>query len=66
VRKSGEPCASDDDCASGTCDGTTRTQCTDGRTCASAANCPFGGDETQNGLQNGPCNAVGVQGGSCR
>jgi len=66
VRKSGEPCASDDDCASGTCDGTTRTQCTDGRACASAANCPFGGDETQNGLQNGPCNPVGVQGGSCR
>ena len=65
-RASGEPCASDDDCASSACDGTPRMQCDDGRSCATAADCPFGGPDTGNGLQNGPCNTVGVQGGSCR
>ncbi len=66
VRKAGEPCASDADCASGSCAGTPRMQCDDGRSCATAADCPFGGPDTENGLQNGPCDTVGVQGGSCQ
>jgi hypothetical protein len=66
VRKAGEPCASDADCASGSCAGAARMQCDDGRVCATAANCPFGGPDTMNGLQNGPCNTVGVQGGTCQ
>jgi hypothetical protein len=66
VRKAGEPCASDYDCASGSCAGTPRLQCDDGRACATAADCPFGGPDTENGLQNGPCNTVGVQGGTCQ
>jgi hypothetical protein len=65
-RTTGQPCASNDDCASSACDGTPRMQCDDGRACATAADCPFGGPDTGNGLQNGPCNTVGVQGGSCR
>jgi hypothetical protein len=66
VRTSGQPCASDDDCASSTCDGTPRMQCDDGRACMTAAECPFGGPNTLNGLQQGPCNTVGIQGGTCR
>jgi hypothetical protein len=66
ARQSGQPCASDADCASAACDGTARMQCDDGRACSSAAQCPFGTPDTQNGLQNGPCNIVGVQGGTCR
>ncbi len=66
LRASGQPCAGDDDCASEHCAGTARMQCDDGRSCATAADCPFGGPDTQNGLQNGPCNTVGVQGGSCQ
>ena len=66
LRTSGEPCASNDDCASGTCTGPARMQCDDGRRCATAADCPFGGPDTQNPLQNGPCNKVGVQGGTCQ
>src|SRR5262249_13749440 len=64
-RTSGEPCASDDDCASSTCAGLERKQCDDGRTCATAADCPFiPGDA--NGLKNGPCTTVGIQGGTCQ
>jgi hypothetical protein len=66
ARKAGEPCASDADCASGSCAGTPRMQCDDGRSCATAADCPFGGSDTENGLENGPCNTVGVQGGTCQ
>jgi hypothetical protein len=66
ARTSGQPCASDDDCASSTCDGTPRSQCDDGRACTTAAECPFGGPDTLNGLQQGPCNIVGIQGGTCR
>jgi hypothetical protein len=62
----GAPCASDDDCASALCAGETRMQCSDGRACSTAANCPFGGPGTDNGLQNGPCDTVGVQGGICQ
>ncbi len=61
VRQAGEPCASDADCASSVCDGTERSQCDDGRACVTAAQCPFA-----DGLQNGPCTTVGVQGGTCR
>jgi len=66
TRAAGAPCATDDDCASALCAGDARMQCSDGRACASAANCPFGGPGTDNGLQNGPCDTVGVQGGSCQ
>jgi hypothetical protein len=66
VRKAGEPCASDDDCASASCAGSVRKQCDDGRSCATAADCPFGGTDTETGLQNGPCNTAGVQGGTCQ
>ena len=65
VRTAGQPCASNADCASGVCNGTPRSQCDDGRSCGTAADCPFG-DHGLNGLQNGPCNLVGVQGGTCQ
>ncbi|HEY5923243.1 MAG TPA: hypothetical protein VIV11_16300 [Kofleriaceae bacterium] len=61
VRQIGEPCVSHADCASGTCNGTERMQCDDGRACATAAQCPF-----KDGLKNGPCTTVGIQGGSCQ
>jgi hypothetical protein len=66
VRVTGEPCASNADCASDTCNGTPRSQCDDGRECATAADCPFGGTDTQDPLQQGPCTPVGIQGGSCQ
>lgn len=56
----GSGCGDNADCASGTCNGTSREQCdVDGRECATAADCPF------DGLQNTPCSTVGIQGGSC-
>jgi hypothetical protein len=58
--KRGEPCATDDDCASSSCRGAMRRQCLDGRSCATDANCPSDGN-----LLPGPCTTVGVQGGSC-
>jgi len=61
VRKAGEPCASHADCASSVCNGTERMQCEDGRECVTAAQCPF-----KEGLQNGPCTTVGIQGGICQ
>ena len=60
-RQSGEPCASDADCASSVCAGAERSQCGDGRACVTAAQCPF-----EDGLKNGPCSTVGIQGGSCQ
>jgi hypothetical protein len=60
-RQSGEACISNADCASGVCNGTARSQCDDGRSCASAAQCPFA-----EGLKNGPCTTVGIQGGLCQ
>ncbi len=66
LQVAGAPCASDDDCASSSCVGTVRSQCDDGRACATAADCPFDTEPNENGLQNGPCNTVGVQGGSCQ
>jgi hypothetical protein len=65
VQPHGAPCASNNDCASNTCHGSPRMQCDDGRACTSAADCPFGTSDTSNGLQNGPCSLVGIQGGSC-
>jgi hypothetical protein len=61
----GAPCASNDDCASDTCTGTPLRTCDDGRACTQAADCPFDTPDTSNGLQNGPCSLVGIQGGSC-
>jgi len=61
VRTTGEPCAQNADCKSGTCIATgVRMQCDDGRACATAADCPFVN------LQNGPCNLVGLEGGTCQ
>jgi len=54
------PCASDDDCASGVCNGTPRMQCQDGRACANDTNCPY------DGLAHTACTTVGIQGGSCQ
>jgi len=64
----GDPCATDDDCASSACSGTVRKQCNDGRSCATAATCPFGdgSPNTDNPFENGPCTTVGVQGGTCQ
>jgi hypothetical protein len=56
----GAPCATHQDCASGTCLGPARRQCSDGRACTTDATCPVGSD-----LVAGTCTAVGVQGGSC-
>ena len=61
VRQAGEPCASAADCASGACNGIERSQCDDGRECVTAAQCPF-----KEGLKNGPCTTVGIQGGICQ
>ncbi|MGE0396770.1 MAG: hypothetical protein AB7T06_08645 [Kofleriaceae bacterium] len=58
----GEPCAIDDDCTSGRCEGAQRKQCADGRGCASPESCPVEGDGT---LEPGACTLVGVLGGTC-
>jgi hypothetical protein len=61
ARQTGEPCATHADCASSVCLGEERTQCNDGRACVTAAQCPFA-----EGLKNGPCTTVGIQGGICQ
>jgi hypothetical protein len=66
ARAHGEPCTTDDDCASSACGGMSRSQCDDGRACATAATCPFGGNDVDSPLQNGPCTIVGIEGGSCQ
>lgn len=58
----GEPCASDDDCTSGRCEGDPRKECADGRSCASPETCPVVDDAT---LEPGACTLVGVLGGTC-
>lgn len=60
-RLSGEPCATDADCASGACDGAVRRACRDGRPCANPGDCPV-----ESGLTPGACTTVGVTGGSCQ
>jgi hypothetical protein len=65
MRGSGESCASDADCTSGTCAGTPRMQCDDGRACGNNADCPFG-TGSNGALANGACATVGVQGGACQ
>ncbi|MCW5806491.1 MAG: hypothetical protein KIT31_29270 [Deltaproteobacteria bacterium] len=57
----GEPCGTHADCASGTCRGPERKECSDGRPCASPANCPV-----TSGLAPGACTSVGIQGGTCQ
>jgi hypothetical protein len=56
------PCARDDDCTSGSCEGPERQQCLDGRGCGSPETCPVEHDGT---LEPGACNLVGVLGGTC-
>lgn len=56
----GEACGTDDDCASSRCDGAARSECSDGRSCASPASCPV-----ETGLVPGACTPVGIEGGSC-
>jgi len=58
-RASGEPCVTNNDCQSGQCDGTSLSTCWDGRSCATAADCPY------SELDQTTCTLVGVQGGSC-
>jgi hypothetical protein len=60
-RLSGEPCATDADCASGTCNGGVRRTCADGRPCDNPGDCPVEG-----GLEAGECTTVGVTGGTCQ
>jgi hypothetical protein len=57
----GSGCGTDDDCASGTCNGGPAHACDlDGRPCVNDFSCPAGTD-----LIPGTCNTVGVQGGVC-
>lgn len=61
LAQSGAACAANEDCASGVCNGSVRSECDgDGRECVTAAECPF------DGLQNRACNTVGIQGGTCQ
>lgn len=62
-RQPGEACAAAEDCASHVCDGAVRSECTDGRTCVTADDCPSVSDDK--GLHGGPCTAAGIQGGTC-
>jgi hypothetical protein len=58
--KPGEPCGLNADCASDGCMGTPRSECSDGRPCNDAGDCPV-----VSGLDPGHCTMVGIQGGSC-
>ena len=64
-RVSGEPCATDDDCANESCGGAIAKQCADGRACGNDVDCPFISAPDGDGLINGPCSVVGVEGGAC-
>ncbi|HEY4245006.1 MAG TPA: hypothetical protein VGM88_34560 [Kofleriaceae bacterium] len=58
---SGKPCAENEDCASGICDGTVTNRCDNsGRRCNNNADC-VGVDDSA-----GFCVTVGVEGGSCQ
>jgi hypothetical protein len=57
----GAGCGGDGDCASGHCNGTERSECPDGRACATPVTCPADGN-----LDPGACTQVGIQGGSCQ
>ncbi len=61
ARQPGQACVSAADCASNNCIGAQRSQCNDGRKCVTSAQCPF-----EDGLKNGPCTTVGIQGGICQ
>jgi hypothetical protein len=63
--QAGDPCGTDDDCASAVCAGSERKECDDGRPCATAADCEFG-TGSNDPLMNGACTTVGIQGGTCR
>jgi hypothetical protein len=58
---SGQPCGDNYDCASGVCTGPEQMQCYDGRACSSPAQCPY-----IEGLKNGACTTVGIEGGVCQ
>jgi hypothetical protein len=57
----GAPCGANADCASGTCAGSPRLVCEDGRACANDADCPV-----VDGIDHGVCETVGVIGGTCQ
>jgi hypothetical protein len=56
----GAACGSNADCASGSCSGSERKECWDGRACNSPADCPV-----ITGLAPDTCANVGIQGGTC-
>jgi hypothetical protein len=56
----GAPCGTDADCASGTCSGSERKTCIDGRECQTPGDCPV-----LDGLSPDACTTVGIQGGTC-
>ncbi|HEU0034782.1 MAG TPA: hypothetical protein VFQ53_29360 [Kofleriaceae bacterium] len=56
----GAACGTDADCASNSCSGSVRKVCNDGRECSTPGDCPV-----TDGLAPGPCNTVGIQGGTC-
>jgi hypothetical protein len=61
-RETGDVCFNHSDCMSGSCNGSVRSQCSDGRQCNTTSDCPlplFGSTEP------GSCVVVGVQGGIC-
>jgi hypothetical protein len=61
-RQTGEPCATNADCTSGTCLGEVRKACqADGRTCGNDTNCPV-----EAHLEHSPCIVVGITGGTCQ
>jgi len=60
ARTTGQPCATDGDCASNRCLGDIRKQCKDGRACTTPEQCPV-----EDGLAPGECTEVGVEGGRC-
>jgi hypothetical protein len=60
ARASGEPCATDADCAGSRCSGPAHKQCADGRACSTPEQCPV-----DDGLAPGECLEPGIEGGRC-